>query len=185
MKFLLTLFICLGLQANVFAKKYHDDNDYNNDDDWHHKKRVVVVEKKVVVERFSDDDRDVVATYYKRHKIPPGQAKKMRHVDIVVGETAPPDVFRLFAPVPLGLLPMLPPPPPGVGFYLAGNQIVRVNKRSHKVLDRIPIGDNEYQDEAVPPPHHKSMDRVPVPPRALPPLPPPPLPPPFFPIPPH
>jgi hypothetical protein len=116
---ILFLVLFVGLCFNVQAKGHHD-NDQDDDDQGDHRgakktiviehrdrddddhgdhrgfNKTVVVEKRVVVDRFSDDDRDVIVKYYERkHKrIPPGQAKKMRHYEIVVGEPAPSEVIK-------------------------------------------------------------------------------------------
>ena len=159
--------LCCGLCFNALAKKHHDDfrgNDYEG-----HKgfKKNVVVEKKVVVERFSDNDRDVIVKYYDRKfkKVPPGQLKKMRHVDIVVGEPAPAEIVKIFVPLPLALVPLLPPPPPGFNLFVAGDQIVRVESHSHRIVDCVPI------PGSVPQPPRESL---PVRPPFLPQPPPPP-----------
>jgi hypothetical protein len=143
MKLSIVFFICLGLCFNAMAKKHHDhDDDQDNDYDNHkgHKKEVVV-ERTVVVDRFSDNDRDVIVKFYERKhkKVPPGQAKKLRHVEVVVGQPAPPEVVRVFAPIPSDLAPLLPPPPPGMKLYVAGDQIVRVEGRTHRVVESMPI----------------------------------------------
>jgi hypothetical protein len=138
---IIILMLCLGLCFNALAKKHHDDHRGNDFDSHKGYKKTVVVEKKVVVERFSDNDRDVIVKYYDRKykKISPGQLKKMRHVDIVVGEPAPVEVVRLFAPLPFALVPLLPPPPPGFNLFVAGDQIVRVESHSHRIVDCVPI----------------------------------------------
>jgi hypothetical protein len=132
--------LCLGLSFNALAKKH--DNEHGGDDgNRKGYKKTIVVEKTVSVERFGDNDRDVIVKYYERgrKKIPPGQLKKMRHFDIVVGQPAAAEVVMAFAPLPPGLIPLLPPPPPGVKLYVAGDQIVRVEGRGHRVMDCMPI----------------------------------------------
>jgi hypothetical protein len=149
--------LSLGLCFTVAAKNHHDDHDRGDDNSDHRGfKKTVVVEKTVYVERFSDNDRDVIVKYYdRRHKkIPPGQLKKMRHYDIVVGQPAAPEIFMAFAPLPIALVPLLPPPPPGVRLFVAGDQIVRVEGRSHRVLDCIPM-----PGIGVPPPLLPPMPR--------------------------
>jgi hypothetical protein len=163
---ILFLMLFIGLCFNVQAKGHHDndqgdDNDQGNhrgskktivierndrDDDSDHGdrreyKRTVVVEKRVVVDRFSDNDRDVIVKYYERKhkKIPPGQAKKMRHYEFVVGEPAPSEAIKVFMPLPPTLIPLLPPPPPGFQLFMAGDQVVRVERHSHRVVDCVPI----------------------------------------------
>jgi hypothetical protein len=169
----------VGLCFNVQAKGHHDnDQDDDNDQDNHrgskkivvieHRDRddnrdrddhrgfdkTVVVEKRVVVDRFSDNDRDVIIKYYDRkHKrIPPGQLKKMRHYEFVVGEPAPPEAIKVFMPLPTSLVPLLPPPPPGFQLFMAGDQVVRVEKHSHRVVDCVPIPGPGMPPAPLPPP---------------------------------
>jgi hypothetical protein len=145
--------LCLGLCYNVLAKKHHDGNESDENGNRKGNKKTIVVEKTVFVERFGDNDRDVIVKYYERRhkKIPPGQLKKMRHFDIVVGQPAAAEVVMAFAPLPPGLFPLLPPPPPGVRLFLAGDQIVRVEGRSHRVLDCMPIPGPGFAPPLPPP----------------------------------
>jgi hypothetical protein len=136
----------------IQAKEHHDEDQRN--DGYHYDHHRGYVEKRS--ERFSDNDRELIVKYYK-HK-----HKKFRHVDIVIGEPASPEIFM---PLPSDLIPLLPPPPPGFQLFMAGDQIVRVEKRSHRVVDCVPI------PGIVPPP---------PPPLPSSPPPPPPL---FFPFP--
>jgi hypothetical protein len=157
---IITFILCFILCFNALAKKHHDDHRGNDFEGHKGYKKTDVVEKKVVVERFSDNDRDVIVKYYDRKykKIPPGQLKKMRHVDIVVGEPAPAEVVKIFVPLPSALAPLLPPPPPGFNLYVAGDQIVRVESHSHRVVDCVPI------PGLVPPPPPPPFLPVPPPP---------------------
>jgi hypothetical protein len=117
MKQIFVSFLCLGLCTGALARG------------------PVVVEKRVYVERFSDGDRDVIFRYYGRH----GHRHGRRHINIVVGEPAPPFVVSRFEPLPPELAPMLPPPRPGFRLYVAGDQIVRVERRTNRIVECIPI----------------------------------------------
>ena len=125
-----------GARTTVVIENKDRDRDY---DEGHGDHRGL--KKTIVVDRFSDNDRDVIVKYYERRhkKIPPGQLKKMRHYEFVVGEPAPTEVVKVFMPLPPTLLPLLPPPPPGFQLFMAGDQVVRVEKHSHRVVDCIPI----------------------------------------------
>jgi hypothetical protein len=160
-----TLLLCCGLCFNALAKKHHDDNQGNGNSRGHKGgKKVVVVKKKVVVHTFSNNDRDVIIRFFEgEHKrVPPGQAKKLRHFTIVVGAPAAPEVVKVFTPLPPALIPLLPPPPPGFEMHMAGDQIVRIDKKTRKVVDCVPV--------PLPP------SALPPPPPLLPVPPPPPLP---------
>jgi hypothetical protein len=179
---IITYLLCLCLCFTAHGKKPHDENGH------HGNTTTVSVEAKVTVHPFSNNDRDVIVRYYeKEHRRNPVHAKRMRHVDIVVGEPAPPSVVRVFTPLPPPLVPMLPPPPPGFRLYVAGDQIVRVDKRSNRVVECVPI------PGAVPPPPPRPQELPLPPPPPRPgnlPLPPPPPrgslppPPPLLPLPP-
>jgi|GEM_PF-4340747 hypothetical protein len=119
MKRMLAVLLCLGLCTGVYAR------------------RAVVVEKKITVERFSNGDRDVIVRYYGRHAYARG--RRPAHFDIVVGRPAPAFVVKRFRPLPPELIPMLPPCPPGFRLYVAGDQIVRVERRTGRIVECVSI----------------------------------------------
>lgn len=146
MKRILIVLLCLGLCTGARAHK------------------PVVVEKRVYVERFSDGDRDVIFRYYGRHGHRHG--RRLAHMNIVVGEPAPSFVVRRFEPLPPELVPMLPPSPPGFRLYVAGDQIVRVERRTNRVVECIPVAaENQYEPAPSPSVHVTvTAGEVPAPP---------------------
>lgn len=146
MKRMLVILLCLGLCTGAFGRV------------------AVVVEKRVAVERFSDGDRDVICKYYGRHRH--GRARRFAHVNIVVGEPAPAFVVRRFEPLPPELVPLLPPSRPGFRLYVAGDQIVRVERRTNRVVECIPIAAENVSEPAPSPSVHVTVTagEPPVPP---------------------
>ena len=129
-RFYLFLFLIPLICFNIYAKKHDNGKGKKND------KTFVIIKSNHINHSFSPSDKDIIIKFFQTEhkKLPPGQLKK-KHYKIIVGSVPSKELIKVFTPLPPPLIPLLPPPPPGIEFFMAGDQIVSIDKKSHKVLD--------------------------------------------------
>jgi hypothetical protein len=91
--------------------------------------------------RFRDDDRHAVDVYYRDHRRYFRERWRGEGPPLAYGYVIERPYRRYCRPVPVVLMDELPPPPPGLRYYVLGGNVVLVDD-GYRVQDFIHIGVN-------------------------------------------